>query len=70
MRLDSLFKTIRLDAWEAQHWHAAQRILSTMNLTLDNWLGASSAKAPQKLLEHAARARIDAIKVRVQQSRD
>lgn len=64
------FKTMKLEAWEARYWHAAQVILSMMESTLENWLGAANAKAPTQLLEHAAQARAAAVGIRVQQAKE
>lgn len=62
------FKTMRLDAWEAQYWHAGQIILEQMDATLEDWLGASAAKAPREIIEHAAAAKRQAVEVRVQRA--
>jgi hypothetical protein len=67
---DTPFKTMKLDAWEAQYWHAAQLILTAMSSSLDAWLGATVATAPKQLLEHAATARKDAVRVRVAQANE
>jgi hypothetical protein len=64
------FKTMKLDAWEARFWHAAQLILNYMKSSLDDWLGAQTAKAPTSLLEHVKRARADAVVVRVEHAKD
>jgi hypothetical protein len=64
------FKTMKLEAWEARYWHAAQVILNMMDSSLENWLGASNARAPTQLLEHAAQARVAAVEVRVQQAKE
>jgi hypothetical protein len=65
---DTPFKTMKLEAWEARYWHAAQLILNMMKLSLDEWLGASDAKAPKQLLLHATKAKADAVVIRVQQA--
>lgn len=66
---DAPFKTMRLDAWEAQYWHAAQLILNMMNSSLEDWLGASDAKAPKQLLEYVAGAKRDAVIIRIRQAK-
>lgn len=64
------FKTMRLDAWEAQYWHAGQIILEQMDVTLEDWLGASAAKAPKEIIKHAAAAKQQAVEVRVDRARE
>jgi len=64
------FENMKLAAWEARYWHAAQLILHDMNLNLEGWLGVDRAKAPRELLEHAHQATIDAAKVRIEQARE
>jgi len=64
------FKTMKLDAWEARYWHAAQVILNHMGSSLEEWLGASVARAPRELLEHAMKARAAAVAVRVEQAKE
>lgn len=64
------FRAMKQDAWEAQYWDAAQVILSLMDLSLDEWVGASNAKAPKELIQHTHEVRQQAVKVRVQRAKD
>jgi hypothetical protein len=63
------FRAMKQDLWEAQYWDAAQVILSLMNLTLDEWVGASNAKAPKEIIEHARDARRQSATVRVERAK-
>ncbi|MBW8311609.1 MAG: hypothetical protein K0M64_06185 [Rhizobium sp.] len=67
---DIPFRTMRLDAWEARYWHACDTILKTMNLSLEEWLGAANAKAPRRLLDEAKNALVAATKLRVQTAKE
>ncbi len=64
------FKTMRLDAWEAQYWHAGQIILEQMDATLEDWLGATAAKAPTEIVKQAAAAKRQAVEIRVERARE
>ncbi|MDR7050007.1 hypothetical protein J2X54_002462 [Duganella sp. 3397] len=64
------FKAMRLDAWEAQYWHAAQIILEPLGAGLDDWLGASQSESPKALLRHSIEARRQAVAVRVERSKE
>lgn len=64
------FRTMRLEAWEAQFWHASQTILEYMEATLENWLGASQAEAPKAILKHAAEAKRQAVTIRIQRAKE
>lgn len=63
---DLPFKTMRLDAWEARYWHACDTILHQMESSLEQWLGATDAKAPRQLLLEAEKALDAAVKLRVE----
>jgi hypothetical protein len=60
------FANMELASWEARYWHSAQLILSDMDLTLEEWLGADQAKSPKQIVEHARQAMADAARVRVE----
>jgi hypothetical protein len=62
------FRAMKQEAWEAQYWDAAQVVLSLMNLSLDEWVGASAAKAPKEIVEHARTARRQSAKIRVERA--
>ncbi|TCH97911.1 hypothetical protein EJV46_11870 [Roseococcus sp. SYP-B2431] len=64
------FHQMKLDAWEGRFWHAAQIILSTLDSSLEEWLGADRAKAPKQLLAEAKVALKEAAKLRVEQARE
>lgn len=63
---DLPFKTMRLDAWEALYWHACDTILHQMESSLEQWIGATDAKAPRQLLLEAEKALDAAVKLRVE----
>ncbi|MDP5031423.1 MAG: hypothetical protein NWQ54_16470 [Paraglaciecola sp.] len=63
---DLPFKTMRLDAWEARYWHACDTILHQMESSLEQWIGATDAKAPRQLLLEAEKALDAAVKLRVE----
>lgn len=65
---DVPFRTMKLDAWEAQYWHGCSILLAISGSNLDEWLGADNAKAPNEVVEHAIRARKDAARVRLKNS--
>jgi hypothetical protein len=64
------FKEMKLSAWEGAYWHAAQLVLVRMDSTLEEWLGASHAKAPKQIVAHARKATIDAAVVRIDRARE
>jgi len=64
------FRTMRLDAWEAHYWHASQIILEHMDATLEDWLGATQAKAPKAIIEHAKAAKRLAVEVRIVKAKE
>lgn len=67
---DLPFRTMRLDAWEARYWHACDTILNQMSSSLEQWLGATDAKAPRQLLDEATQALAAAVKLRVEAARE
>lgn len=67
---DLPFRAMRLDAWEAQYWHACDTVLHHMGSSLEQWLGAADAKAPRQLLDEAANALEAAVKLRVKAARE
>lgn len=56
---------MRLDAWEARYWHAADIVLRFLDLSLEEWLGAADAAAPQQILDEAAAALDASVKEQV-----
>lgn len=60
---ESPFSGMKMSAWEGQFWFAVELLLSFQDKTLEEWLGAKDAKAPQKILT-AAKA---ALKLMVQE---
>lgn len=64
------FKAMKIEAWEAQFWYSVYLILQGMNLSLDEWLGASQAKAPSIIISHAIEARQAAVVVRVERHKE
>ena len=67
---DLPFRPMRLEAWEARYWHAADTILRDIASSLEDWLGAADAAAPRQLLQEAAAALDASIKLRVQAARE
>ncbi len=67
---DIPFRTMRLEAWEARYWHACDTILHQMGSSLEQWVGATDAKAPRELLDEASKALDAAVKLRVEAARD
>ena len=61
---------MRLEAWEARYWHACDSILHQMGSSLEQWVGATDAKAPRELLDEASKALYAAVKLRVEAARD
>ncbi len=64
------FQEMKLGAWEGRYWHAAQIILTKMESSLEEWLGADQAKAPNEIVSHAQQAMSDAARVRVEHARN
>ncbi|UPT63436.1 MAG: hypothetical protein M0D54_02405 [Hyphomonadaceae bacterium JAD_PAG50586_4] len=66
---DAPFKVMKLGAWEAAYWHACDLIVKYSGSTLEEWLGADQAKAPQTLLKHATEALKDAVEERISKAK-
>lgn len=64
------FRSMRVDAWQAQYWHAAQIILGLQGSTLDDWLGSSLAATPKAILKHADEAKRLAVTIRLQRAKE
>ncbi len=64
------FRAMKLEAWERHYWHASQSILEISNSSLEEWLGASQAKAPKEIVRQAEEAAIGAALIRVEQHRE
>jgi len=62
---DLPFKTMRLDAWEAKYWHAADIVLRFLGSSLEEWLGAADAAAPRQILDEAFAALESSVKEQV-----
>lgn len=56
------------EAWEGDYWRAAEVILESCGLDLDDWLGANEAKPTKELIEETQRAKAEAAKARVAQA--
>ena len=63
---DAACAGIPYDRWEGDFWNAADLILKSMNMDLQEWLGADG-KAPQALLKAYRHAEVRAAKQRVKQ---
>jgi hypothetical protein len=59
------FQSMRLDAWEAQYWHACDTILHQMGSSLEEWMGATDSVAPRQVLMEAENALKSAVQLRV-----
>lgn len=66
---DVPFRTMRLSAWEAHYWYAADAILRHIGSSLEDWLGAADAAAPRRLLDEAAAALQSSISLRVENAK-
>jgi hypothetical protein len=64
------FRSMNLEAWESQFWHACQIILESMDASLDDWLGAKQAKAPRAIIKHAQSAKKQAVTVRISRTKE
>ena len=64
------FKPMPLESWEGRYWQVTQHILETMNLTLEEWLGADKAKAPKELVKHAHEATCKAAQIKLQDAKE
>lgn len=64
------FRSMRLEAWEAQYWHASHTILDGMGSSLDDWLGASQAEVPREIVKHVTEAKQQAVQIRVERAKD
>lgn len=67
---DLPFLTMRLDAWEAQYWHACDTILQYMDSSLEQWIGADGARAPRQLLNEATQALKTAVILRIEAAKN
>lgn len=63
---DLPFRTMRLEAWEANYWHATDIVLRFLGSSLEEWLGAADAAAPRRILEEAAAALDASVKEQVE----
>ena len=64
------FKVMPLENWEGRYWMVTQHILETMNMTLEEWLGASKAKAPKKLIKRAHEAIFKAAQIKLKDAKE
>lgn len=64
------FKPMLLESWEGRYWRVIQNILTMMDLTLEEWLGADQAKAPKQLVKQAQDATIKAAGIKLEDARD
>ncbi len=58
------------EAWERYFWHAAQVLLVAQEQSLESWVGAEDAKAPQDVLRDAERAIKGAVSARIERVRE
>ena len=64
------FKPMPLESWEGQYWQVTQQILETMNLTLEEWLGADKAKAPRELVKYVHEATCKAAQIKLEDAKE
>lgn len=62
------FASFPPNLWEGEFWHAAELVLGSMKLSLDDWLGAD-AKAPKEQLSALRKARASAVELRIARAR-
>lgn len=62
------FAAMPLESWEGDFWHAAQLILASMNLNLEDWLEAK-ATIPKELLENLRHIKREAAKQSVEHAK-
>lgn len=67
---ESPFSGMDATVWEREFWGAIEVILNMQFLSLESWLGAQDAKAPQELLKQAEKATFWAVKNRISRSRE
>lgn len=65
----SPFSGMKPDAWEREFWSAAKCILEIQSETLESWLGAEQAHAPNEVVRKAEEALEWAIKDRIERHR-
>ncbi|MEM5331769.1 hypothetical protein VSR34_35195 [Paraburkholderia sp. JHI2823] len=56
------------DVWEGGFWHACEVVLESVELDLDDWLGATDAKATKAIISAAAEAKSAAAKKTIAES--
>lgn len=61
---EAAFAAFPPNLWEGEFWHAAELILKSMRLTLEDWLGAD-ARAPKELLAALRKAKAAAVQQRI-----
>lgn len=64
---ESALATVPPEIWEGPFWNAADLILDSMNLSLDDWLGVDS-KSPRKTLSAMRQAKKEAARQRIKQA--
>lgn len=65
---EAVFATFPPALWEGEFWHAAELILKSIGLTLDDWLGAD-ARTPKALLAALRKAKQAAVKQRIERTK-
>jgi hypothetical protein len=48
---DLPFKTMQLEAWEAQFWYACSLILSSFGSSFEVWIGSAEAETPNRIVQ-------------------
>lgn len=64
------FKTMTVDKWEGDYWHACYTILYIMESSLDEWLEAKNVAEYQQILNMAIEVRNKAVKERINKACD
>jgi hypothetical protein len=64
------FSGMSLDVREGEYWHAAEAILECVDLQLDDWLGADSARTSKQIVQAAREAKMQAARERVRQAKE
>lgn len=67
---DAPFAATRTEKWEAEYWYTVDIILGYMGSSLEQWLGADDAAAPQAIVFNAALAKQNSVEIRVNRARE
>jgi hypothetical protein len=66
---DLPFRTMNVEAWEARYWHACDIILTSMEMSLGEWIGDEQAADAQRTLDMDREKKRLAVLVKIERSR-